>query len=472
MSVVSDNSNEQAAVTAPAVDAVIKVTVGEGNMSACVNISPPLNGGSPPTAEALAEALKDKVTANINQVKLRMLMLKPVYNQDVVIAAGTEPVNGEDGAVIFKVQVENNGKPREKEDGKIDYYNLGLIENVRKGQVLCIIKPPTDGTPGMTVKGEVLRQKPGKPAVIATGPNTELSADETRILSKIDGHFEYDGRRVSVNDTYTLKQDVDTSTGNLKAAGNLIIHGSITSGFTVEAGGFVTVAGIVEASTVISGGNMNLQGGATGSTIKSGGNLKSKFTENCNIYVGGDFNTEYVLNSSVRCKRNLKTEGIISKIIGGCCIVGLNVECRTIGSAAGVKTILEIGNDPEVIERQHYLTNLIPELEKQMKSLEPLLKLLKQLALTNRLDEEKAETLEKANYSYNSHSDTIQNAKNELSEINAALINKNYGKILCTDTIFPGTVVTIGSANYTVTNEMLNASLYYSDGYVAVGSAR
>ena len=37
----------------------------------------------------------------------------------------------------------------------------------------------------------------------------------------------------------------------------------------------------------------------------------------------------------------------ISKIIGGTCVVAQNVEARTIGSAASVKTKLEIGTDPE-----------------------------------------------------------------------------------------------------------------------------
>jgi uncharacterized protein (DUF342 family) len=190
------------------------------------------------------------------------------------------------------------------------------------------------------------------------------------------------------------------------------------------------------------------------------------------LRVAGEMRAEYILGSNVLCKKNLKTEGVISKIIGGTCIVMQNVECRTIGSAAGVRTKLEIGNDPEVIDRQHVLIEQIPELDKQIKSLEPLLKLLRQLEAANRLDEEKAQMLEKASYSFKTYNEQLEKSKAELEEINGAIFDKNYGKVICSGIIYPGTSVTIGSANYTVTQNLMNTSLYYSDGYVALGSAR
>lgn len=360
----------------------------------------------------------------------------------------------------------------EVEDGRVDYYDLGLIQNVKAGQVLCVITPPSLGTPGYNVKGEALRAKPGKSVNVSPGINTVLSSDGTQIISKINGQFEFLGKRLNVNETYTVNQNVDTSTGNIKVEGNLIIRGMVTSGFTLEAGGFINVVGVVDSSTVIAGKDLILQGGSNGSTLRCGGNLKSRFIENCDVSVRGEMRTEYILNCNVRCKKNLRTEGAISKIIGGTCIVMQNVEARTIGSVSGVKTKLEIGVDPEIIDRQHALTAQIPELEKQIKSLEPLLKLLDQLKTTNRLDPEKQEMLDKATFSYNAQTELLENARIELEEINGSLINKSYGKVLCTGIIYPGTTVTIGSANYTVTQNLVNASLFYHEGGIALGSAK
>ena len=165
----------------------------------------------------------------------------------------------------FLVSTTSNGKPKENEDGRVDYYDLGLIQNVSAGQVLCVLTPPTEGTPGYTVKGDIVKPKPGKPAPVVPGPNTMLSTDGLQIISKINGQFEFDGKKVIVNETYTLNQDVDTSTGNIKVAGNLVVRGMVTSGFKIEAGGYISVTGVVESATVTAGKDVSLQGGANGS---------------------------------------------------------------------------------------------------------------------------------------------------------------------------------------------------------------
>jgi uncharacterized protein (DUF342 family) len=246
----------------------------------------------------------------------------------------------------------------------------------------------------------------------------------------------------------------------------------VTSGFNIEAGGFITVTGVVESAMVIAGKDVNLQGGANGSKINCGGNFKCRFIENCDVFVKGEMKAEYILNSNVRCRKSLKTEGVISKIMGGTCVVMQNVEARIIGSAAGVKTKLEIGNDPEIVDRQHYLTEQISEIEKQMKSLEPLLKLLRQLEAADRLDEDKAQMLEKVTFSCKTQNDTLESAKIELEEICGLIYNKNYGKVICSGVIYPGTTVTIGSASYTVAQNLMSSSLYYHEGEVTIGAAR
>ncbi len=382
MSLQSDNTDDKAIPqenSAPVIDATIKVTIKDNGLTACVRITPPSNGGADVTMDALMKALNENGIKNIDLLKLKSITANPYYDEDITVASGQAAVAGDDGTYELKVHTDNKGKPKEYENGRIDYYDLGIIQNVTAGEVLCVLTLPTEGTPGYTVKGEVLKAKTGKPAPIAPGPNTSLSTDGKQIVSKINGQFEFDGKKVSVNETYTLNQDVDTSTGNIKVAGNLVIRGMVTGGFQIEAGGYINVTGVVESAAITAGKDINLQSGANGSTINCGGNFKCRFIENCDVRVKGDMKAEYILNSNIRCRKSLKTEGGISKIIGGTCIVMQNVESRTIGSAAGVKTRLEIGNDPEIVDRQHYLTEQMPEIEKQIKSLEPLLKLLRQL---------------------------------------------------------------------------------------------
>jgi uncharacterized protein (DUF342 family) len=80
--------------------------------------------------------------------------------------------------------------------------------------------------------------------------------------------------------------------------------------------------------------------------------------------------------------------------------------------------------------------------------------------------------LEKASFSYQSQTEALESAKIELEELNNIIHNKNYGKVICPGIIYPGTIVTIGSTCHTVTQNLMNSSLYYHEGEITVGAAR
>ena len=62
------------------------------------------------------------------------------------------------------------------------------------------------------------------------GKNTELNEDGTAIRSKIDGEIAFDGRKISVNETYYVRGDVDNSTGDIKVQSNLDVSGIVPAG--------------------------------------------------------------------------------------------------------------------------------------------------------------------------------------------------------------------------------------------------
>lgn len=458
----------------PVIDAMVNVSISDNMLLAFIKITPPENGGAEVSLEEMLKALAHKkVTYNIYQKKLEDLADKPIYHRSIVIASGTAAINGENGSVVFKVETEKKAlKPKEIDDGKVDYRDLGIVENVTKGQVLCEIKFPTEGVPGITVKGECLLQKPGKPAPNHVGKNTELSEDGTKIISKIDGQVEFKNAKINVNETYFVTGDVGNSTGNLCVSGNVVIRGGIAAGFVVEAGGDVDVYETVESASIKAGGDVKLRSGITGSKVICEGDLKSRFIEGCNVFVKNELNAEYILHSDIKCGKTLKVVGIQAKIIGGSCIVGQNIEAKYIGSVANAKTKLEIGTDPAIIERQQSLLAQIPKMEKQIDSLKPLLKLLRQLEAGNRLTPEKKDSLKDVSYSYDVYTKLLEDARSELNEISERLYVKGYGCVICTETIFPGTEVMIGGAKFSVEEAMKNTTLYYNKGLIGQRNTR
>ena len=473
MDIVSDTSqvehdNAAECETPPKVDAIIHVSIVKNELEAYLNIEPPSNGGAPPTVDAMKTALSDcGVSYNINIDTLNDMAAAPIYDRDILISSGVAPVNGIDGTVSFNIKTgEKVLKPKENEDGTVDYHDLGIVENVSEGQVLCVITPPTEGSPGISVKGKDLPQKKGKKAPSYIGKNTAFSEDGTVIISKINGHVEFDGRRINVNDTFYVKEDVDNSTGNIMVSGNLVVAGVVLPGLKIEAGKNIIVKGRVENAAIKAGGNINLQSGIIGSKIYCDGDLKCRFIESCNVFVKGDINAEYIINSDIKCGKSIKIMGSIAKIIGGTYIAGQNIEAQTIGSSANANTKIELGTDPTVINRQQELLVQIPELEKQIESLKPLMTILRQLETADRLTPEKRQVFDDVSYSYDTNMKLHADAQKELEDIGQWIKTKGFGRIICTGTIHPGTQIVIGGSPLTITNALDNTTLYYDEGNI------
>lgn len=448
----------------PPIDAVIKVSISANLTEAYLCIDPPMNGGLPPPLKALEDALAScKVIYGVNTEKLKEIAENPIYSKTMVIAQGIMPENGVNGTFAFQFRLEKNYKPKEKQDGTVDYRDLDIIENVEKGQILCIITNPTDGTEGISVTGKKLSPLKGRAVPSFSGKNTEFSEDGTAIYSKIDGQVEFDGRKIIVNETLYIRGDVDYTTGNFKVVGNIVIEGTVSPKFVVEASGNIEISGTVESAILKAEGNIILRSGVIGSELNCKGDLTSRFIENSNVFVNGNIKAEFIMNSNIKCGESLELIGSKGKILGGHCVAGHDIVARTIGSISGVETALTIGTDPRVIDRQQELIKQLPSLEKQIHSLQALISLLQQFESANRLTPEKKTTLDNALLSYKKCTALFENGNQELLGINEALQTKGYGKVICSGSIFPGTIIKIGSAQKRVANVLTSTSLYYSE---------
>jgi len=458
----------------PPVDAEIEVIIAENYLEAYINIKPPSGGGLNPTLEKMEAALANfGISYNIDNEKLLELSKEPIYKQNIVVARGVAPINGINGTATFHINTEKKSiKPKENADGSVNYHDLGIVENVYQGQVLCTITLPTEGNPGISVKGKPLQQKKGQPVPSYTGKNTELNEDGTIIISQIDGQVEFNGSKINVNEVFYVREDIDNSTGDINVAHSLVIQGMVLPGFKIQAGKNIEVAGVAESSTIKAGGNIILRSGITGSDIYCEGDLRSRFIENCNVFVKGEMQAEYILNSNIVCGKNLKTSGTRAKIIGGSCMVGQNIEAQTIGSEANVQTRLELGTDPSIIEKQQELSAQIPVLEKQIENLRPLMALLVQLEESNRLTPEKEEKLCDAKKNYDDSLEKLTVARIEFEKIAQSLKDKGYGRVICTGSIYPGTKIVMGTEILSVTDTLNNTMLYYDEGTICKGSAR
>ena len=237
------------------------------------------------------------------------------------------------------------------EDRKsIDWFDQFSKRAIESGEVLAEEVPPVPGSSGTNVLGEEVPVEDGVPVELdrLAGQNTEVI--DGKIVASIDGEpGAVDGRLV-VHELSGFPKDIDFSTGNVRFPGSVHVKGTIKSGFIVSARDNVEVGAGVEAANVsaagsilVGGGFLGFADGRTGS-VMAGRDLTVKFVEGGSIAVGGDMLVAGdIVRGDVAVLGKLKLDGG-GRILGGRVAAGVEVQAKTIGSPAGVRTVVSVGN--------------------------------------------------------------------------------------------------------------------------------
>lgn len=454
------------------IDAQISVIVSPDKMKASICINAP-DGGRIATIQDVLDALnKNGVCHGINKVNLENIAKYPVYNEEILIAEGTEPVNGQAGKVQFYFETNKDKKPTVLEDGRVDFRELNIIESVEQGKVLCELIPPLPGVPGMTVVGNEIPALGGKAAKLPRGKNVEVSEDGQRLVAAIDGQVNYIDGKVNVFSNYEIKADVDNSTGNVNFVGNVSVRGNVLSGFTIEAGGTVEVLGVVEGATIIAGGDIILRRGMQGigkGVLISGGDIIARYIENSRIEAKGSIKSEAVMHSSIKCGNKLELAGKKGLLIGGVCKVGKEISAKVIGSYMATVTEIEVGIDPSLKERYKQIREEITVIEEDIRKADQAISILKKLEMTGNLTPEKQEIMAKSVRTKIHFINKSNELKQEFLEIEKRLQEEAQGKVKASDLIYPGTKVSIGTCTMYVKENLQYCCLYRDGADVRVG---
>src|SRR5690606_33176602 len=116
------------------------------------------------TREQLQRVLDSKnVMYGIDEGKINEIIMSGKAVSSCVIAQGLPIKMGKDASIEFNSSVtEDNLKPKVLGNGRVDYYDLGLIRNVVEGEVIARKIPAIPGSDGVTVTGKLLKPPPPK----------------------------------------------------------------------------------------------------------------------------------------------------------------------------------------------------------------------------------------------------------------------------------------------------------------------
>jgi uncharacterized protein len=364
-------------VANPANDALITVEITDQEMKAHAILTSPGPGGSDLAKDAILAFLRNnRVIHGVIDEALQELEDKPRYREPVLVAEGSKPQNGRDSYVQYNFETDKNRHQlREAADGRVNFKELGLIQNVVAGQPLARKLPPEQGQPGRTVTGKVIPARNGKDIPTPMGRNVHMGDDGATLIADINGLVTFIGGKINVEEIFTVPGNVDLKTGNVMFLGTVIVQGNVEDGFSVKASGNIEVRGSVGKCEVIAEGDIIIHQGIAGKgggTIQAGKNIWSKFIENTTVEAGENvIVSDGLINSNIVANKKIICQGKRAAIVGGHYRACEEINAKTLGSpVGGTETILEVGYDPASKEKMDQLQAQALRVKRQAEELD------------------------------------------------------------------------------------------------------
>ncbi len=332
------------------------------------------------TREQVERAIaKKNVVYGIDKQVIDDILNKQEDVVDLLFATGRRHVNARDGEIKYRFNIEDLGQPHVNQDGSVDFKNVNRFLVVEKGKKLATRTMPTDPQDGLTVTGKTIRPRPGKEVHFKFGKNVKRSEDGLALIAEEKGGIEFKNGIISVINVLTINSDVGVKTGNVVFRGKVVINGSITTGYSVEADEDIVVNGVVEAAQVKTNGNLMVTGGILGqqeAKIDVGGDIAAKFLYSSDVICRGDIMVDSIMHCNINCQGKVVVAGKKSLIVGGKITSWYGVQAGIIGSEMGTQTSFQVGLNSDILNRLQSADENIAELDDAIKKIDKVIRLL------------------------------------------------------------------------------------------------
>lgn len=349
-------------------DARLFVRVSADAMEGWMFVLPPRFGGAWVAPGAvLAALLEQGVCYGVDEARIRQACESAEVYTLIRVAKGEPSLPGLDGEICDHYRRHFEIDLRVREDDTVDYRDLGWLQTISAGEVICDIVPPVPPVDGINLRGlPVPGRRPRKPAPPA-GPGTRISEDGGALLAAIDGVVAYKQQRFRVDPLLTIDGDVDTGVGNLDVPGDVLVRGDVLEGFSVAAGGNISVLGAVQSARLTAGGNIRVGLGAAGkSVLSAGGDVLCRYIESCSVTAGGRVVSGHIVGARVLCDTSVHTLSGTGAIVGGWVSAHERIEARTVGSPGGRHTRLLLGSTADMLQKRQALEAELARLEAEL----------------------------------------------------------------------------------------------------------
>ena len=428
------------------------------------------NGARLPTKDMIMAALAEAgVTYGIDEeaVEDGTQSLTPF-----VAAEGLPPVNGENAYIDRKFDLGIKGRPVVDEYDKVDYKDLNLFVLAKENQTLAIRIPQTKGTNGKNVLGETVPAQNGRPIPMPEGKNTKV-VGEHRLIATVNGQIVDKGSRISIDPRLVVKGSVGVSTGDVEFDGTITVGGNVEPGFKVTATGDIEINGSINGAEV-RGRNVYIRGGVTGAErvkVFAENDVRTAFAENALIEAGNNvYISDIAFHSQIRAGKKIIMEDKHGQITGGHVIAGEEISVKVIGNPAFVVTRVSVGVDPTLQKEYQDLKKAYKDSKRRLTQITQTLNTLSKIDI-NKLPPERVEMITKLTRSQFPIAGQMKRYEKRILEIEDLLSNMKNGRIKVSDTIYPGTRLSVNNILKNIQSEYKRCTIFLnSNGEVEVGA--
>ncbi len=427
----------------------LSVTVDPEHTVAVARFYPPSDKGKLlEYQDIISELTRNGIRYGAVEESIKGFIANRRYCTNIDIAKALPPEDGEDAVITYHFNTNPNVKPKQNEDGSVDFHSLDNINSVAEGALVATLKPANFGRPGIDVMGKPIKQRKANVKTLREVKNTKLSEDGLNLYSTKNGHVSLVDGVLFVSDNYTVPANVDASTGDIKYNGSVTVTGNVNTGYKVEAEGDVIVNGIVEGAEIIAGGQIILKRGIQGmqkGVLRAGTNIVSRFIESAEAYAGGYVSTDSIMHSKVEAGLEVSVHGKKGFITGGSVKAGTYISAQMTGSVMGTSTLLEVGA-PQLQNEMKELEKQQTELMENIDKIEKVLSFIsKKVSEGEKLTPEKQVQFATLKKQKEEMEQTLGKVADRLDAVADKIDAAGSGYVLVDDVMYPGCKVTISN---------------------------
>ena len=335
--------------------------------------------------------------------------------------------------------------PKARAGGGVDHRKLGYVQNVLEGDVLAnwMEIPPGE-------EGEYDARFIHDSREFPCGHNCHVDPDSPDLLvADTDGYVFYLDGTINVKKVLNIRGDVNYHTGDIRFVNDIIVHGTVQSGFQVKAEN-IRVHENVNGATILANKALQVDGGIKGSkkaNIRARETIKARFCENAILRSGRDilidgscYHSDLLAASLILIKGRFQGWNIYSP--------GKVLVQERVGCGMGGRTNFILGYNPALLREAKRLGMKIAGIRTA----------LEQMGEAGETDADKTRHRESLSESLTS----MEAQQRKMWNAVDASFNPSSCLIVPGD-VLPGVDISIGPAHYRVDEPMHDVRFFFKD---------